>query len=98
MANEEGVEQAKDWGASAPGRRSNEEAEGEGGVSAAVELGAIETSINGCSDLHGHQKVDTRIVACPTCKKRILAFAMSIHCHKVHSVHYVEEGEDAQEG
>ena len=29
MTNEEGVEQAKDGGASAPGRRSNEEAEGE---------------------------------------------------------------------
>jgi hypothetical protein len=97
VANEEGVEQAKDGGASAPGPRSNEEAEGEGGVSAAAELGAIETSINGCSDLHGCQKVDTKIVACPMCTKRILAFAMAVHCHEVHSVYHVEEGEEGQE-
>ena len=98
VANEEGVEQAKDGGSSAPGRRSDDEAEGEGGASAAAEMDAIETSINGCSSLHGHQKVDTKIVACPTCKIKILAFAMPIHCHEVHSVHHVEEEEEGQEG
>ena len=98
MANEEGVEQAKEGGTSAPGCRSDDEAEGGGGASAAAEMDAIETSINGCSSLHGHQKVDTKIVACPTCKIKILAFAMPIHCHEVHSVHHVEEEEEGQEG
>ena len=70
VGNEEGVEQGKDGDASAPGRRSDEEAGGDGCVSAAAELEAIETSINGCSGLHGYQKVDTKIAACRVCKKR----------------------------
>ena len=98
VGNEEGVEQGKDGDASSPGRRSDEEAEGDGSNSATAELEAIETSINGCSGLHGYKDVDTKIAACRVCKKKILAFAMAIHCHEVHSVHHVEEGEEGQEG
>ena len=98
MTNAKGVVQGKDRDASAPGCRSDGEAEGGGRVSATAELKAIETSINECSGLHGYQKVDTKIAACRVCKKKILAFAMAIHCHEVHSVHHVEEGEEGQEG
>ena len=90
--------QGKDGDASAPGRRSDEETEGDGSVSAVAELEAIETSINGCSGLHGFKNVDTKIAVCRVCKKKILAFAMAIHYHEVHSVHHVEEGEEGQEG
>ena len=72
VANEEEVEQAKDRNAFVPGRRSDKEAEGDSKVSAAAELEAIKTSINGCSGFHGYQKVDTKIGACPTCKKDTL--------------------------
>ena len=96
MDNGEGIEQGKDGGASAPGCRSDEEAEGDGSVSAVAELEAIETSINGCSGLDGFKNVDTKIAVCRVCKKKILAFAMAIHCHEVHSVHHVEEGEEGQ--
>ena len=98
VGNEGGGVQGEDGNASAPGRRSDEEAEGDGSVSATAEFEAIETSINGCSGLHGYKNVDTKIAACRVCKKKILAFAMAIHCHEVHSVHHVEEGEGGQEG
>merc|ERR1711906_100048 len=85
--------QGEDGNASVPGRHSDEEAEGDGAVSATAEFEAIETAINGCSGLHGYKNVDTKIAACRVRKKKILAFAMAIHCHEVHSVHHVEEGE-----
>ena len=69
VGNDEGVEQGKDGDVSAPGRCSDEEAEGDRGVSAAAELEAIETSINGCYGLHSYQKVDTKIAVCRTYKK-----------------------------
>ena len=75
VANKEGIEQAKDGNASTPGRHSDKKAEGDSVVSAAAELEAIETSINGCSGLHGYQKFDTKIVACHICKNKILTIA-----------------------
>ena len=69
VTNAKGVVQGKDRDASAPGCRSDGEAEGGGRVSATAELKAIETSINECSGLHGYQKVDTKFATCPACKK-----------------------------
>ena len=52
VVDKEGAEETKAWLASAPGRRSNAEAQGDGLVPVTTELKAIETSINGCSMLH----------------------------------------------
>ena len=96
--NEEGGEEPKVRVASVPGRRSDAKAEGHSLVSATAQEDAIDTAINGCSTLHGYGNVDTKIVTCKTCKKKILALAMPIHCHEVHSVHHVNEGEEDTDG
>ena len=74
-----------------PGRRGDDEEEEDGLFPETATLSATERRINDDTDFHGFKKVDTRISACPVCKRRLLQFAAKIHVNEVHKKHAGEE-------
>jgi hypothetical protein len=67
------------------------------------DLDDFELRINATESIHPYRdqnddkSFDTRICVCPTCSKRVLANALAIHEHEMHSGSIVEEADGAHD-
>ena len=53
----------------------------------------IEKAINCNAGFHGFNDKNTKISVCRVCNQRLLDFAMTVHCHEVHTAHMLKEVE-----
>ena len=74
-----------------PSRRNDLMEGGGGDFGAALSSSEIEKAINGNDGLRGFRDENTKIRVCRICNQRLLKFAMSVHCHEVHTAHVLEE-------
>ena len=78
-------------------RREDEEEEECGAVvPLSADLMDLEKDINNNVEIHSFENLNTKTHACRICKQRLLTFAMKIHHHECHKVHFQETVEDAR--